>query len=210
MEEMIKETASGQPAPEEQAFSQEEAATTPPTSADSAFLEVKFNKEIKKLSLEEATTLAQKGMKLDKISAELDALQAMAKEQGVGLSEFVSRLKSKRSNEKISALREKYSDDSELCELLCTLDKNKETKEMDELKALIPDVGEIPQEVKTAAKTSGKGLLVEYLLYEHRLAAAAKSEQTRQEAAQSQSLGPLSAGAGNTTDAEFIKGIWGN
>ena len=29
-------------------------------------------------------------------------------------------------------------------------------------------------------------------------------------AAQSQSLGPLSCGANNITDAEFIKGIWGN
>ena len=209
MEEMIKETALGQPAPEEQAFSQEEAATTPPES-DNAFLEVKFNKETKKLSLSEAATLAQKGMKLDKISAELDTLQAMAREQGIGFSEFVSRLKSNHSNEKISALREKYSEDSELCELLSTLDKNKETAEIDEIKAIIPDIGEIPQEVKTAAKTNGRGLLVEYLLYEHRLAAAAKSEQARQEAAQSQSLGPLSCGANNITDAEFIKGIWGN
>ncbi|MBP3390661.1 MAG: hypothetical protein J6L58_03120, partial [Clostridia bacterium] len=118
--------------------------------------------------------------------------------------------KNQKDVDKISELKEKYCEDSELCELLDGIDKAKETAEMEELKAAIPDLGEKPQEVKTAAKTNGRGLLVEYLLYEHRLAAAAKSEQARQEAAQSQSLGPLSCGANNITDAEFIKGIWGN
>lgn len=207
---MIKDTALGQPEPEEKTFSQEAEATTPNAADDNAFIEVKFNKETKKISLEEAATLAQKGMKLDKISDELEILQAMSKEQGIGLKEFVLRLKNQKDVDKISALKEKYCEDSELCELLDGIDKAKETAEMEELKAAIPDLGEIPQEVKTAASISGKGLLFEYLLYEHRIAAAAKSEQARQETAKKASLGPISCGANNTADAEFIKGIWGN
>ena len=79
MEEMIKEETLGQPNPEENTFSQEAEDTIPEASDKDAFIEVKFNKEIKKLTLDEATTLAQKGMKLDLISEELDILRALSK-----------------------------------------------------------------------------------------------------------------------------------
>ena len=208
MEEMIKEEALGQPNPEENTFSQGEEDTTPNTPDNNAFLEVKFNKETKRLTIEEATTLAQKGMKLDQISEELGILQSLAKEKGVGLKDFVHALKNEREKTRLELLKERYSDDTELAEILSGV----EADEVRELKELIPEIREelIPQEVKRAAEQSGKGLLLEYLLYEFKRNKAQQNETARQEASRAQSLGSLSSGgAENTADAEFLRGLWG-
>ncbi len=209
MEEMIKEEALGQPDPRENTFSQGEEDTTPTTPENNAFLEVKFNKETKKLTLEEATTLAQKGMKLDQISQELGILQSLAKEKGVGLKDFVHTLRQEREKTRLELLKEKYSDDAELAEILSGIEED----EMKELKGEIPEIKEelIPQEVKRAAENSGKGLLLEYLLYEFKKNKAEQTEAARQEKSREQSLGSLCAGGTkNTADAEFLRGIWGN
>lgn len=212
MEEMIKEEALGQPNPEENTFSQEAEDTTPQPSDNDAFIEVKFNKETRKLTLDEAATLAQKGMKLDQISEELEILKALSKEKGIGLKEFVKQLEGQSRERKIDALREKYSDDSELSELLSALGANGEDDEAVKLHNELPDVvfEEIPQEVKAAASLNGRGLLLEYLLYEHRQHKACENEEIRQEKTREQSLGSLSGSSSqNTADSEFIKGIWG-
>ena len=184
MDEMIKDNALEQPDFKEEAFSQEQKDTTPDAPKDTAFLEVKFNKEIKKLTLEEATTLAQKGMKLDQISEELDILQSLSREKGVGLREFVKGLRGE------------------------TTDSG-----ADELKAQGFEITEeaVLKEVKRAAETSGKGLAYEYLLYEYRKNQAEQNEAARQEKSRELSLGSLSAGGSkNTADAEFLRGVWGN
>lgn len=212
MEEMIKDTALGQPVPEENTFSQEAEATTPTLPNNDAFVEVKFNKETRKLSLDEAATLAQKGMKLDLISRELEVLKALSKEKGIGLKEFVKQLEGESKMRKINALREKYAEDPELAELLLTVGATGEDDEAERLRAELPEVvfEEIPQEVKAAANLSGRGLLLEYLLYEHRQRTARENEEIRQEKTRSESLGSLSgASSQNTADSEFIKGLWG-
>ena len=209
MEEMIKENTLGQPHPEEKAFSQGEEDTTPSAPEDNAFLEVKFNKEIKKLNLEEAKTLAQKGMKLDTISEEIEALQGLAREKGIGLKDFVGGLLEERQKTRLEGLREKYSEDNELIEVLSSLDKK---DPLSEIRKEIPDITEeaIPQEVKSAAEKSDKGLLFEYLLYEFRKNRAEGQEAARQEESRRASLGSLSSGgAQNTAEAEFLKGLWG-
>ena len=182
MEEIKRNETEGQPNPEEKTFNQETEATTPAAAENNAFLEVKFNKETKKLTLEEATTLAQKGMKLDQISEELDILKKLSNEKGVGLKEFIRGLGEVKPSK------------------------------TDELKALGFDVTEetVPEEVKTAAKLSGKGLVFEYLMYEYRKNLAEKNEAARQEKSRETSLGSVSSGGRqNTADAEFLRGVWG-
>ena len=212
MEEMIKDTELGQPEPKEEAFSQEQVDTTPQEPNIEPTLEIKFNKETKKLSLEEARAFAQKGMKLDLISEELQILHQLSKEQGIGFKEFVKRLHSQSEGQRINALRERYSEDSELQRVLSRLDNSDAKDEFSEMREIFPEMcdEEIPQEVKTAAKNSGKGLLFEYLLYQHRQTIAAKNEADRQEMTRNASLGSLSSGGSdNTADAEFLRGVWG-
>ncbi len=212
MEEMNREETLGQPSPEENTFSQEAKATTPTLPNNDAFIEVKFNKETRKLTLDEAATLAQKGMKLDLISEELDILRALSKEKGIGLKEFIKQLEGESKMRRINLLREKYAEDTELSELLLTIGATGEDAEAEKLRTELPEVvfEEIPQEVKAAANLSGRGLLLEYLLYEHRQRTARENEEIRQEKTRAESLGPLSSfSSQNTADSEFVKGIWG-
>lgn len=212
MEEMIKDAELGQPAPEEETFSQENRDTIPEDTNIEPIIEVKFNKETKKLTLDEARTLAQKGMKLDLISEELEILQSLSKEKGIGLKEFVKRLESEKRAERLEALREKYRDDAGLLEFLDSFGEVGESDEMSEIRTEFPDLSEeaLPQEVKTAAQISGRGLLFEYLLYEHKRHIAEKNEAARQEMTRNSSLGSISMGGqNNTADAEFLRGVWG-
>ena len=212
MEEKVNEAILEQPDAKEQNLPFEEEDTTPPSDQNSAFVEVKFNKEIKKLTLDEAATLAQKGMKFDMISSDFTRLKGLAETQGMTVGGYIDSLSEQLLEKRKAALSEKCSGDEELVEKLLKLENNEisdpYSKLFDEFPTLTPDL--VPDEVKTAAQLKGTGLLFEYLLYEHRQRVAAAEELSRREAAEDSSLGSLSFGSSRSTvDAEFLKGIWG-
>lgn len=71
-----------------------------------------------------------------------------------------------------------------------------------------PDM--LPEEVKTAAKQNGTGLLFEYLLYEHRQRRAAAEEAQNQTFTADSTTGSLSADdRQDPAAAEFLRGVWG-
>jgi hypothetical protein len=203
----------GQPEPNQGGLPSDIAETTPqPDNTQSAFVEVKFNKEIKKLSLDEAATLAQKGMKFDLIAHDFSRLKELSQDAGLSVSEYVSKLSRDATEKRRLELTEKCGGDSELAERLLNAEKPKQNDEMERLKEEFPQItyDTLPQEVKTAAEIKGTGLLFEYLLYEHRQQVAAAEELSRREEAAKTSLGSLSFGSNRSiTDAEFLKGVWG-
>lgn len=211
MEENVNLSVSAQPDAENENLPLAEATIPPADTTDSAFLEVKFNKEIKKLSLDEAATLAQKGMKFDMIEGQFDRLKALSKKEGLSVGDYLTGLEKTVREQKIAALAEKCSGDIALAEKLYSLQEAPKT-ENDELFAVFPELEseqDIPEEVKTAAQIKGTGLLFEYLLYDRRLRVAAAEEEKAQKLAQEQSLGSLSSSGKDVSDAEFLKGVWG-
>ncbi len=65
--------------PETEITDLQKEATTPLTaSREEPFLQIKFNKELIELDRETAVSLAQKGMKYDKISEDYDRLKGLA------------------------------------------------------------------------------------------------------------------------------------
>ncbi len=80
MEEKVKLTESAAPQTEEENLQKGGATTPDAPSPEEAFLKIKFNKELIELDRETAITLAQKGMKYDKISEEYDRLKGLASE----------------------------------------------------------------------------------------------------------------------------------
>lgn len=212
MEENVNETLIGQPERMEANLPPEAGDTTPqPGQTDSAFVEVKFNKEIKKLTLDEAATLAQKGMKFDLIAKEHERLKALSKREGLSVADYLSRVEKEERSARLSELSEKCGGDTELAEKLLSLE-NPPADGFAELFAEFPELNAdtVPDEVKTAAELKGTGLLFEYLLYDHRLRVAAAEEMSRREEAAQTSLGSLSSGSSrNIADAEFLKGVWG-
>lgn len=74
----------------------------------------------------------------------------------------------------------------------------------------ISSVEMVPEEVKTAAEKSNRGLLFEYLLYEHRQRRAAAAEEKNQSFTAFATTGSLSADdRQDPTAAEFLRGVWG-
>lgn len=213
MEEKVTITETCQPEQEGQELLSEEGTTPTPDQQTESFIEVKFNKETKKLGLSEAATLAQKGMKFDMIAEDFEMLKALSKLEGKSPSEYLLALKTAKENSRLDELTAKCSGDSELALKLLKAEGEESYDEFSALRAEFPELhtaDEIPEEVKTAAETKGTGLLFEYLLYEHRQTVAAKEELNRREIAEKASLGSLSFGSDRSAvDAEFLKGIWG-
>ena len=68
----------------------------------------------------------------------------------------------------------------------------------------------LPEEVKTAAKTNNRGLLLEYLLYLHRQTKAAEDEAKNQSFVASATTGSLSkSDRSDPATEEFLRGVWG-
>lgn len=213
MEEKVTLTEVGQPEPIEETVLSEEDTTPKTDRPPENFIEIKFNKEIRKLGLEEAATLAQKGLKFDMISEDFEMLKELSKREGKSPSQYLKELKNQRDTLRLDELTAKCSGDSELAEKLFKAEEKDQTDDFLSLKKEFPELAsadDIPEEVKTAAEIKGTGLLFEYLLYEHRENLAAKEELNRREIAEKASLGSLSFGSDRSAvDAEFLKGIWG-
>lgn len=213
MEENVKTSEVCQPEPSEEQITAAEADTKPQSdSADSAFLEVKFNKETRKLTSAEAVTLAQKGMKFDLISANFDKLKNLSKLAGKSVGDYLDGLETARRENRFKELVEDCGGNEDAARRLLDAEEPK-GDDLAEFRAEFPEISEekIPDEVKTAAEEKGTGLLLEYLLYLHRQRNAVDSELLRRKETAEKSLGSLSAGT--VTDparAEFIKGVWGN
>ena len=213
MQETVNETLSGQPELKRENLPPEKEDTTPNLEPEnSTFVEVKFNKEIKKLNLSEAATMAQKGLKFDLIEADFKRLKELSNAEGLSVKEFINNLCAQKENEKLTELTKKCGGDAEMAKKVLEAEEPKSQNRREELFAEFPNLKaeDIPEEVKTAAELKGTGLLFEYLLYNHRQRVAANEEEIRQNMAQNQSLGSLSCGTKTTAaDAEFLKGVWG-
>ena len=178
------------------------------------FVEVKYNKEIKKLTLSEAATLAQKGMKLESLLPIMDKLKRLSKTAGLSVDSYISKLEGEDNELRKSELLKECGGNEKLTQHILALEEDSRLREeFEEIKAEFPEMNsldELSEEVKSAAKLKGTGLLFEHLLYEHRLRRAAEEELSRKEQRQAQSLGSVSANVRtNAVDTEFLKGVWG-
>ena len=178
------------------------------------FVEVKFNKEMKKLTLSEAATLAQKGMKLESLMPVMDKLKRLSKTAGMSVDGYISHLEGKSTELRKSQLLKECGGNEKLAEHVLALeDASRLREEFADVKAQFPNLNsldDLPEEVKSAAKLKGTGLLFEHLLYEHRLRLAAQEELNRKEQREAQSLGSVGVNTPvNAVDSEFLKGVWG-
>lgn len=136
---------------------QTDAAAVPESDGlqDTAFrLPVKFNKQDYQLNLEEATVLAQKGMKLDSVQPMLDKLKGLAEQHGLGVREFVDAL---------CEPDDTPSSDARGAE-------QRMAEEYRQLREHCPDVAAfdaLPESVIRTALNEGVALLDAYLRYEY-------------------------------------------
>lgn len=177
---------------------------------------VKFNKEVRNLTIEEASDLAQKGLKFDAISKDYETLRNMAAEGKKSVSMFLEEIKAGIEKDKLASLTAKCGGDTELARHIMTLEKgNSATADsgFEEVKEFFPEIESadmLPRQVIKNAELSGRSLLDEYLRYclkEKRLGEEAVKNQKAAERASGGSMINRAAAQSPET-AEFLRGLW--
>ncbi len=158
---------------------------TEPEPNEDRKVTVKFNKETRDLSYDEAVTLAQKGMKYESIEEEYSRLKSIAKAKGKGIKEYIDSLEGTNDGDLgLEELRENFPE--------------------------IKTAEDIPEAVLAAVQERGGNLLDAYLRY--RLSEERQAKEVRIKQRQNQNISVGSQRSSNNSlneiNDEFIKGLW--
>lgn len=213
-------------------------ATTPETEATEETSEeetpaltipVKYNKEYRDLTVEEATVLAQKGLKFDSLAPMMKQIEYMAAADKKTPAQIVQELYEARENSLLDRIKEKTGFDEELTQQLIELERSKaqkaydamiqaqeETEKQDkesvntklageftELQKEFPDVKEFNNLPKTVIDTAVKkniSLLDSYLRYQRSETKKQTTAAKVQSEAAKASTGSQSSAEGNASD----------
>lgn len=177
---------------------------------------VKFNGQIKNLTVDEASLLAQKGMKFDLIKEDFETLKNLAKRKNKSIPEYLQALKQGEIDSRKNELLEKCNGDAELAEKITELEEKQNGSELDsfdEVRRFFPKIenkDSLPQEVVESSNLKGTLLLDEYLRY--LLAQKRRQEKSikSKEAAEKSSVGSQLSRKNSLSpeSEEFIKGLW--
>ena len=187
---------------------------TTPKSDEQVKIPIKFNKETKNLTLEEATTLAQKGLKFESIEKEYNLLKQLASRENKSIPNYIAELERRYNEEKKQSLTEKCGGNQEIAEHNLALEKEKKASDgFEELSTAFPEIKSkenLPQEVLNNAELKGTLLLDEYLRY---LLSQKRNAQTiaqKQREGEKTSTGSLINNKDSHTSEteEFLKGLW--
>ncbi len=191
-----------------------EALTMAENSAD-VVIPVKYNKEVINLSIERAGELAQKGMKFEALSNELELLKQLAADSGKTVMQFLNSLKAEKQNAMVNSLIEKCGDDTALAnEVLRVFGQNDEGEaDFKELQESFPEIksrDDLPESVLENAKLHARPILDEYLRYRLSQEKAVKENLLSQQRGRAATAGSqLNKSRGDNPEAaEFLKGLW--
>lgn len=184
------------------------------TTSNEILIPVKFNKEVRNLTLEEATLLSQKGMKFDAIEKQWERIKAFAKEDNFTTSQFLDALENMRTEKRIKELTDECGGNSEMAKKFLLLEKQESSQSFGEkdFKEYFPDkeISDLPEEVLNRAKQNNSNILDEYLRFKARKdAEEEKQKQKLKENAESAVGSQKDSGIYRAPEnEEFIRGIW--
>ena len=175
---------------------------------------IKFNKEIRNITLDEAATLAQKGLKFDIIAEDYNTLKALATQNQKSVSEFLLTLQKNQQETRKKELAEQCGGNCEMAEYVLKLEEPKQDHlGFAELQSAFPNISSIedlPEEVVERATLNGRLLLDEYLRYQLANKQMSENVAAAQKQAEEASIGSQRDRRGglNPETEEFIKGLW--
>lgn len=207
----------------EQPVSQEEntiskTGETMPLSSDEGIkIPIKFNKEERELSLEEAASLAQKGLKYDMITKDFDRLRVLAQQNGKSVGEFLSMVEGNLKKERRDEILSKCGGNEELTDNFMRMEEKlaHDDGQLGELKEFFPEISayeQLPDEVVLRSREKGSRILDEYLRHLHSLKMQKRDEEEKKKEVNKHTLGSLKTEDTGTVDPVrnmFLKGIWG-
>ena len=190
------------------------SAESEPTTSDASAeitIPIKFNKEIKNLTAEEAATLAQKGLKFQMIEEDFSKLRDLAGKQKMSIPEYISALQKNQEKLRKDEILKEYKESDALAERIVELERGDEEDGLSELREFFPTVkslDDLPRAVVESARLKGENLLNTYLKYRIVKRRQADDERNTARAAKDASIGSLKSG-GDTAGDDFIRALWG-
>lgn len=187
---------------------------TTPKNDEPIKIPIKFNKETRNLTLEEATTLAQKGLKFESIEKEYNLLKQLALRDNKSIPLYIAELDRRYNEEKKQSLTEKCGGNEEIAEHILSLENEKKAGDgFDELTSAFPEIKSkenLPREVLDNAELKGTLLLDEYLRYLLSQKRNAQTVARKQREGEKSSTGSLINHRDSQTSEteEFLKGLW--
>ena len=204
---MTNDTLIAQP----EATTECEAETLPASVSEDAIpnekeegIEVKFNKQLRRLSLSEARDFAEKGMKYDSLIPVLNRLKELSPDGSMSLAQLADHLFEEK---------EKRASDAQEAEELFGR-QNRLTAQFIELKSKFPEIGGIRDVPKSVIEQSLNGeipLYYAYLGYCHEQEQKAKLAAQSSEKATAATAGKLKDAPDTLSSPEIaamLKGIW--
>ncbi len=190
--------------------------TVPEDGKTQVLIPIKFNKETKQLTLEEASRLAQLGLKFEAVAENYNTLKSLAQKENKTVSGFLEQLKSSRIDSRRQELLEKCGQDALLAEHILRLEQEKEPsadRGFSEINQYFPNIKtleDLPQQVLENSELKGTRLLDEYLRFCLEEQMKAKEAAKLQKNAVNSSIGSQLSRSGTVDPeaAEFLKGIW--
>ncbi|MEE0947008.1 MAG: hypothetical protein U0M42_09335 [Acutalibacteraceae bacterium] len=185
-----------------------------PSEPQEIFIPVKFNKEIRNLSIEEASALSQKGLKYDAISPQWEKLKLFAKQDNMSIADFLSALEKGRTEKRIEELTQQCGGNGEMALRIIALEGNptEELKGQREFLEYFPNknTDSLPSEVVDRARENNSNILDEYLRYEARKKALREADEKQKRENLESSVGSQKdRGSFSSPEShEFIRGIW--
>lgn len=222
----------------EQAESAEgNGAEVNPEVAEEPIITVRYNKQDRGLTRQEAITLAQKGLKFDSMSEMLNNISYLAAIQDKTPAELIRGYIEAGENIKRQELIDRYGEDNEVIEVMMEKFKTENQQKFSAVKETIKqkeaeaeqdlnqriadefqnmkadfseltDYASLPTEVKRAA-VNGMPLKYSYLEYKYAQEKLAAAAKSQAEAAAKKSTGSMATdeGASSTEDA-LLRGLW--
>ncbi len=186
------------------------------TSSGQIRIPIKFNKESRELSLEEASSYAQKGMKYDLIRPDFERLRRLAQQRGKSLPDLVDALCNEDRDSRKAKLLEQCGGNEELAQHVMELEEAADPREdsFDELRENFPEFTTpqaVPEAVRAAAAQKGTRLLDEYLRYRLQQNRQRRNAEADRRHADESAVGSQKryAVGVDPVQAEFLRGIWG-
>ena len=176
---------------------------------------IKFNKEVKNLTVSQATELAQKGMKFDLILKDYEVLKRLSKAFGKSVPEFLCQLEREYYNKRYNELLD-ICKDEKLAEHVMGLEQKaagKSDSSFADIMFYFPKIKskeDLPQEVIEASELKGTLLLDEYLRYILESKKRLEDIEKNRKNIEGASVGSQGNRKSAVTPeaAEFLKGLW--
>ena len=193
----------------------EHKTNAPEKTGGEVTVPVKINKVIKNLTLEEVSSLAEKGMKFDIIVKDYEKLTALANKRGISVSKLIDIIGEEDVKLRKAQLLEECAGNEKIAEHILNLEtkSGENNDDMEELREYYPqfeNIEQLPDAVIEAVKLKGTKPLDEYLRYCLQEERVRKEHEKNRRAAEDSGIGPQhrTGAAKDPVNAEFLRGIW--